>query len=424
MSIRLQRTWACARTIRCFSTSQRLLRLPPAENIPKASPPADAGYVKLPNRALLELSGDDATHFLQGLVMQDVIPTSRESDNPLRMYYTAMLNTRGRIMWDIFIYRFIKTSTPRNEAPKQEIAYYIEVDKLELAALRTQITKRKLRAKVKWKVVSPNNLSVYAAWKKPTSAVWETKEWKPPAWNFEVDEYGVPMTFVDPRAPHFGFRILAKPDQLENNEKLGPQATLIHYQIRRYECGIPEGANEVFYDGSMPMETNFDATDSISFTKGCYVGQELTHRTRHGGIIRKRILPIALRNEDDPEPTTNRPIYDPSNKVISPTTGAKLHIADTLAGRRAGHFIRSVGNVGLGLCHLPVMTDIQLIGVMSTHDPTRKIIISDSQNTGPVKAVKAYVPPWLRDFIANEERSKTHPLEGKARRIGSGKIYG
>ncbi|KAI5299939.1 hypothetical protein KEM56_002866, partial [Ascosphaera pollenicola] len=328
MSIRLQRAWQCARTIRQFSTSQRLLRLPAETNLPPPAPPPDAGFVRLQNRALLELSGEDATNFLQGLVMQDVIPTTDESRNPQRMYYTAMLNTRGRIMWDLFIYRFIKTITSPGEPTRHEIAYYIEVDKMEMAALKLQITKRKLRSQIKWKEIKNHNMGIYAAWTKPTSAVWAAKEWKPPKMNFEIDTFGLNMTFVDPRGPHFGYRIIGLSKEVEKSGKLGEQVSPIQYQIRRYECGIPEGAMEVFHDGSMPMETNFDATEGVSFTKGCYVGQELTHRTHFGGIIRKRLLPVVLQEEADQTPyTKDRPVYDPSKPLVMPTTGSKLHLS-------------------------------------------------------------------------------------------------
>ena len=42
------------------------------------------------------------------------------------------------------------------------------------------------------------------------------------------------------------------------------------------------------------MEYNLDYLKGVSFHKGCYIGQELTARTHHTGVIRKRILPISL----------------------------------------------------------------------------------------------------------------------------------
>ncbi|KAI5294743.1 ccr4 associated factor [Ascosphaera acerosa] len=436
-------TWLAAHTRRCrhFSSSQCLLRLPPAENATKIQPPPDAGYLRLPNRQLLELTGEDATNFLQGLVMQDMIPAAEEARTPRRMFYTAMLNTRGRVMWDLFVYRYVKSANasasvsasgrPATVPPQHEIAYLIEVERSEMALLRQQIQKRKLRSKVRWRELKggPDGLGVYAAWTQPTSALWAATEWAPPARNVAITDAfpalpptstPLPMTFVDPRGPHLGYRIVgraAEVDAAAATGALGAQASLTQYQIRRYECGVLEGATEVFHDGSFPMEGNFDAVGAVSFDKGCYVGQELTHRTHHAGVVRKRVLPLLLADWDAERPhqtqpagSQPRPIYDPDNTIIAPTTGSKLHVAGTVAGRRAGLVIRTVGNVGLGLCQLPVMTDLRLTATPSTYNPDATIITVDPQSTAPTKAVRAFVPPWLRRYIERHEQAKSRTL--------------
>lgn len=37
-----------------------------------------------------------------------------------------------------------------------------------------------------------------------------------------------------------------------------------------------------------------DGLNAISFTKGCYVGQELVARTHFRGMVRKRLMPLVL----------------------------------------------------------------------------------------------------------------------------------
>lgn len=44
----------------------------------------------------------------------------------------------------------------------------------------------------------------------------------------------------------------------------------------------------------MPLEYNLDALNGVSYSKGCYVGQELVARTHHRGVIRKRLMPVSL----------------------------------------------------------------------------------------------------------------------------------
>lgn len=45
---------------------------------------------------------------------------------------------------------------------------------------------------------------------------------------------------------------------------------------------------------AVPLEYNMDGLQAISFTKGCYVGQELIARAHFKGVIRKRVMPITL----------------------------------------------------------------------------------------------------------------------------------
>ena len=55
---------------------------------------------------------------------------------------------------------------------------------------------------------------------------------------------------------------------------------------------MAEGAGELA--GELPLECNLDGLGAVSFTKGCYLGQELTSRTHFRGVVRKRILPFSL----------------------------------------------------------------------------------------------------------------------------------
>jgi transferase CAF17, mitochondrial len=42
------------------------------------------------------------------------------------------------------------------------------------------------------------------------------------------------------------------------------------------------------------LEYNLDGLNAISFAKGCYVGQELIARVHHRGVVRKRLMPVAV----------------------------------------------------------------------------------------------------------------------------------
>ena len=53
---------------------------------------------------------------------------------------------------------------------------------------------------------------------------------------------------------------------------------------------------------AVPLEYNLDGLGAISYTKGCYVGQELIARAHYQGVVRKRLMPAAI-------PSGGRPHY-------------------------------------------------------------------------------------------------------------------
>ena len=74
-------------------------------------------------------------------------------------------------------------------------------------------------------------------------------------------------------------------------------ATPEDYLSHRLQVGVAEGPGEVPKEACTPLEYNLDYLNGVSFTKGCYLGQELTARTHHTGVIRKRVVPITLHGK-------------------------------------------------------------------------------------------------------------------------------
>jgi folate-binding protein YgfZ len=61
---------------------------------------------------------------------------------------------------------------------------------------------------------------------------------------------------------------------------------------------VSEGALDLPSAEALPAEANLDVHRSISFTKGCYLGQELTARTHFTGVVRKRAMPVVRLGSD------------------------------------------------------------------------------------------------------------------------------
>jgi transferase CAF17, mitochondrial len=168
------------------------------------------------------------------------------------------------------------------------------------------------------------------------------------------------------------------------------ETTLEVQTLRRILHGVPEGPLEIIPTVALPQESNIDYMSGIDFRKGCYVGQELTIRTHHTGIVRKRILPIQLYLPPSPLPQTLT--YDPESKinVQVPEGGINISRVDG-QGRSKGKFLRAVGNVGLALCRLESMTDTVLtgeVGGWSAGDEF-KVLAGERE-----VRVKAFVPKW------------------------------
>jgi folate-binding protein YgfZ len=75
------------------------------------------------------------------------------------------------------------------------------------------------------------------------------------------------------------------------------------YDKLRLDLGVPEGGRDVLVDKSFILESNFEELNAIDFAKGCYVGQELTARTKHRGTIRKRLFRVDAAGDLPPAGT-------------------------------------------------------------------------------------------------------------------------
>ncbi len=77
-------------------------------------------------------------------------------------------------------------------------------------------------------------------------------------------------------------------------------ASTYSYELSRMSHGVPNGGSDMVWGSSLPLEYSMDWLNAISYTKGCYLGQELTTRTHFTGQIRKRLVPTLIV----PRPTT------------------------------------------------------------------------------------------------------------------------
>lgn len=228
------------------------------------------------------MTGKNAQDLLQGLITNDI----RHLDE-CRCIFAFFLNHLGRVLCDTFIHK-VDTND-----------LLLEIDRSLVPTVTTHLMKHKLR-----KDASISHCERGQVWSLFTSIA--SSSAAPPVSH--VKEHCDGSNFVisnDNRIP-FALARVAVRDAPESAEVLshvksatGEQdvtlADLIEYEAYRYSQGISEGPLDHPQDSSFPLECNGDIMSGISFFKGCYIGQELTARTYHTGVVRKRIMPLKLQ---------------------------------------------------------------------------------------------------------------------------------
>jgi folate-binding protein YgfZ len=110
------------------------------------------------------------------------------------------------------------------------------------------------------------------------------------------------VAFVDPRLAALGVRcILPQTDIRQALEDTGlAEAGFPAYDRLRLDLGVPDGSRDLVLEKSILLEAGFDELNGVDWQKGCYIGQELTARTKYRGLIKKRLMPVEI---DGPAPT-------------------------------------------------------------------------------------------------------------------------
>lgn len=418
---------SCRTQQQALSAQRRRFSFTPSRAAPFPPPPAppSAGLVELSSRRLIAVEGPDAARFLQGIVTQNILATAATASHDPTACYSAILNAAGRVLYDVFIYpdHHLTTKFGGNN-------FLVEVDASQAANLEKHLKRYKLRAKVTVTLLSRGALTVWHAWsdnddhspqqQQQQQAKLLTEDLLPP---------NSAKLLRDPRAPGLGYRILTSgedPPPLGDvvasllprvsKREPGPLAREedeAAYRVRRYLYGVPEGPDEVLQEKALPLEGNLDVMGGVDFRKGCYVGQELTIRTKHQGIVRKRILPVMLydasNDSSPPETLAYQPdlvggdggIVDAANIPKDTSIGRVGR-----KGRSAGKWLRGVGNIGLALCRLETMTDVVLPGetAATAYNPADEFVMVADEAGGTKVKVKAFVPEWLRKGLDGQQQ--------------------
>jgi folate-binding protein YgfZ len=218
-----------------------------------------ANIATLDHRQVIAVEGEDRVSFLQGLVSQDM-----EQAAPGTALWAALLTPQGKWLAEFFVL-------------SDGARLLLDVEAGQRDMVTTRLSRFRLRARV---AITATPLVVQVAWDGPAPAV--------PAG----------MIAADPRLATAGWRILADPPLPETS-------TAAAWDAHRLALGLPDGSRDLEAEKTVLLEAGFDELNGISWTKGCYMGQELTARTRYRGLLKRRLVPVTIAG---PVPAPGTPV--------------------------------------------------------------------------------------------------------------------
>ncbi len=187
----------------------------------------------LADRSVIRVAGDDVRGFLQGLVTADTALLA-----PAAPAWSALLSPQGKALFDFILW-----------ADGDDVL--IDVEAMQAEALTKRLSLYRLRRAI---TIQPDALRVH--------------------WSLDARQ-GVP----DPRLAALGHRWLA------------PEAApATGWHAHRLSLGVPEGIAELGNGETLWLECNARELNGVSFTKGCYVGQENTARMHHRSKVNRRLV--------------------------------------------------------------------------------------------------------------------------------------
>jgi folate-binding protein YgfZ len=189
----------------------------------------------LADRALIRLSGDDVRGFLQGLVTNDTAALA-----PERPLWAGLLTPQGKALFDFILW-----------ADGEDVLVDCEAESAD--ALVRRLSMYRLRRPIA--IAREEGLAVH---------------WSP-----------APGSIADPRLAELGSRWLAPAGEAAEG-----------WPAHRLSLGVAEGLAELGSDKILWLECNAAELNGVSFTKGCYVGQENTARMNYRSKVNRRLVVV------------------------------------------------------------------------------------------------------------------------------------
>ena len=222
--------------------------------------------IRLNDRAVIRLSpteaGEDVRAFLQGLVTQDM--------NGVLPAWAGLLSPQGKALFDFFLW-----------ADNDNVL--IDCEATQAEALVRRLSLYRLRRKIA--IAVDDGLGVH--WCSPAQAGLQSGNGNPHDPKLRPAPEN---SNLDPRHSELGQRWLAK-----SADDADASAA---FRAHRLSLGITEGVAELGSDATLWLEANAAELNGVSFSKGCYVGQENTARMNWRQKVNRRLVVVPIADAD------------------------------------------------------------------------------------------------------------------------------
>lgn len=241
-------------------------------------------YIPLQNRQIIRISGEDRFHFIQGLITNDIELLKKQDS-----IYACMLTPQGKFLYEFFIFEEGETLC-------------LDTEKDRIKDTLKRLSLYKLRAKIDISIDSETK--VFAC--------------------FEPADITLNARVVnDLRHTEAGVRLYSHADMI-------PYTDFCVYDKNRIRLGLADGARDMTPEFTTIAEAGIEEHNGVSYTKGCYVGQEVTARIHNRGLVKKKLTPIQSHNA----------LFPQKDKDV------------IIAGKNIGKMCSSCGDLGLILLKL------------------------------------------------------------------------
>lgn len=242
-----------------------------------------AGLFDLAHRAMLQFTGDDRLSYLQGMLSNDL--------RPLKMFdgqQAAILTQQGKVVADVRVLCSLNSFyldfwEPLKDKILAHLKRYLVADDVEIHDPNEQ-----------WKMLSLQGPKA----KELLARIFANPELPArPNQHGMVQFDGAPVCVVyADRSGYGGFDLIVQASQLspcvERLAALGAAwAGTTAQNILRVEAGMPRYGVD-FSEDNLLLEVGID--DAVSFSKGCYLGQEVVERIRSRGHVNKKLVGLLL----------------------------------------------------------------------------------------------------------------------------------